>query len=196
MAGAVTERPGMLTTLTRRALPAQIRLPIQKCWRSLLRCWYLATGTRRLRPVSVLFGSDRGQCIDRFYIEEFLDRNSKDIRGRVLEIADNTYTRRFGAQRVLQSDVLHAAQGNPGATLVGDLTHPEDFAPDVLGRFDCLLLTQTLPFIYDTRAAVRGAFHLLAPEGVLLATVPGISQVSRWSSPATQWRPRKNSCSR
>ena len=171
MAGARTEEPGMLKTITRQAVPAQIRLPIQRCWRSLFRWWYLATGTCRLRPISILYGSDRGQCIDRFYIEEFLARNSKDIRGRVLEIADNTYTLRFGAQRVLQSDILHAAQGNPRATLVGDLTRPEDFASDVLGRFDCLLLTQTFPFIYDTSAAVRGRCQLLAPEGVLLATV-------------------------
>ena len=42
------------------------------------------------------FGFDRGTPIDRYYIESFLSTHASDIRGHVLEVADNTYTRRFG----------------------------------------------------------------------------------------------------
>ena len=42
---------------------------------------------RRLQPFSTVFGSDRGTCIDRYYIERFLAANSSDIHGRVLEVA-------------------------------------------------------------------------------------------------------------
>jgi hypothetical protein len=77
---------------------------------------------RRLSPISRLWGYDRGCPVDRYYIENFLSRQAASIRGRVLEIGDNTYTRRFGAGRVTHSDVLHVKEGNPQATIIGDLT--------------------------------------------------------------------------
>jgi hypothetical protein len=51
---------------------------------------------RRLSPISTLFGTDRGQPIDRYYIESFLQRHNTDIRGSVLEIGDPAYTLKFG----------------------------------------------------------------------------------------------------
>jgi SAM-dependent methyltransferase len=99
------------------------------------------------------------------------------VQGDVMEIAENTYTRRFGGERVARSHVLHAVHGNPAATLVGDLTTGEGIPT---GAFDCIILTQTLPFIYDVRAALQHAARSLRPGGVLLATFPGISQISRY----------------
>lgn len=132
---------------------------------------------RRLRPFSRVFGLDRGLPIDRYYIERFLAAHAQDIKGRVLEVADDYYTRRFGGDRVVQSDVLHATTGNPRATIIGDLAGGEGLPA---GAFDCLLLTQTLQMIYDVRAAVAQACRMLAPGGVVLATLPGISQISRY----------------
>lgn len=109
-------------------------------------------------------------------MERFLEAHRADVRGRVLEVAEPTYTQRYGDGEVTSSDVLHAAPGNPEATLVGDLTTGEGIPQ---GAFDCFIATQTLPFIYDVAAAVRGMRDLLAPGGVVLATVPGISQISR-----------------
>ena len=54
----------------------------------------------RLKPFRPLFGFGYGQCIDRYYIEKFLAAHAADIYGRVLEVADNSYTRRFGGTRV------------------------------------------------------------------------------------------------
>jgi hypothetical protein len=62
---------------------------------------------RRVTPISRQFGLDRGQAIDRYYIESFLARHATDIRGRVLEIGDDSYTRKFGDGCVTRSDVLH-----------------------------------------------------------------------------------------
>lgn len=130
----------------------------------------------RLEPVSRTFGFDRGKPIDRWYIERFLAGHASDVRGRVLEVAESTYTGWYGGGDVERSDVLHAAADNEQATIVGDLT-TGDGIPEA--AFDCFVMTQTLPFIYDVAAAVRGAHRLLAPGGVVLATVPGMSQVSR-----------------
>lgn len=133
-------------------------------------------GLGGLEPVSRTFGFERGTPIDRHYIQAFLARHAADVRGAVLEVAEPTYTRWYGGEEVTRSDVLHAAAGNPEATVVGDLTTGDGLRP---GAYDCFIMTQTLPFIYDVAAAVRGARDVLRPGGVLLATVPGISQTSR-----------------
>ena len=133
-------------------------------------------GLTQLEPVSRTFGFDRGKPVDRWYIERFLAAHASDVRDRVLEVAEPTYTRWFGGDDVSSSDVLHAAPGNPEATIVGDLTTGEGIPSNA---YDCFVMTQTLPFIYDVAAAVRGTRELLAAGGVLLATLPGISQVSR-----------------
>lgn len=125
--------------------------------------------------MSTQFGLDRGRPIDRFYIERFLEQNTSLIRGRVLEVQERTYTDWFGSG-VDHSDVLHAGPGNAEATLVGDLTTGEGIPQSA---YDCIILTQTLPFIWDVRAAVHGTRTALKPGGTLLATVPGISQISR-----------------
>jgi SAM-dependent methyltransferase len=132
---------------------------------------------RRLQPISRVFGLDRGVCIDRYYIENFLAQHAEDIRGHVLEIGEDTYTRRFGGDRVARSDVLHVQEGNPKATVVADLTCADSIPSDA---FDCIIFTQTLQFIYDVRAAIRHLHRILKPGGVLLATFPGISQISRY----------------
>ncbi|MDR7543841.1 MAG: methyltransferase domain-containing protein [Armatimonadota bacterium] len=134
-------------------------------------------GLRRTTPVSRAFGFDRGQPVDRFYIERFLAEHAADVRGRVLEIGDNAYTVRFGGTKVLHSDVLTADASSPGATLVGDLTRSDGLPVAV---YDCIIVTQTLQFIYDVHAAVRTLERLLKPGGVVLATLPGISQISRY----------------
>ncbi|MBK9715244.1 MAG: glycosyltransferase [Kouleothrix sp.] len=135
---------------------------------------------RRLTPISRASGFDRGQPIDRYYIERFLACQSGAIRGRVLEIGGDAYTRRFGGERVTVSDVLHVDAGNPRATIVADLARA-DHIPS--GLFDCIICTQTLQYIYDAPAAVRALHRILKPGGVILATVPAIGPISRdeWS---------------
>lgn len=130
----------------------------------------------RLEPISRKFGIDRGRPIDRYYIEKFLSKNCNDIRGRVLEVGSPHYTNIFGASGVI-SDVLHAEDGNSLATLVGDLATGVGI-PEQL--FDCMILTQTFPFIYNVHDAIKHAYAALKPGGVLLATLSGISQISRY----------------
>jgi len=136
-----------------------------------------ASFTGRIHPMSRAFGMDRGRPIDRYYIERFLAAHANDIRGRVLEIAESTYTERFGGDRVTRSDVLHVQPDHPGTTIVGDLTKPETVPA---GAFDCIIITQTLMFIYDLRAAIATLHDMLRPGGVALITVAGISQVPRY----------------
>jgi len=167
--------------LARQILPSSIRqwLRLQQravCLSPLIG-WVRFGNLRRVTPVSRVFGFDRGMCIDRYYIEQFLGRHAGDIHGRVLEVADNAYTTRFGRDRVIKSDVLYVQEGNPKATLVGDLAGENSIPSD---SFDCIIFTQTLQFIYNFQAAILSLHRILGPGGVLLATVPGISQISRY----------------
>ena len=131
---------------------------------------------RRLSPISRVWGFDRGLPVDRYYIERFLAAHASDIRGRVLEIGDDKYTRQFGSGRVVQSDILHPVAGNPRATIIADLTG-EDGIPTE--SFDCIICTQTLMFIFDIHKAMRTLYRVLKPGGVLLMTLAGVSQISR-----------------
>ena len=142
---------------------------------------------RRVTPVDPLFGGGRGKPVDRHYIERFLSQHAADIRGRVLEVGDDAYTRRFGADRVEHGDVIHADASNPRATLIDDLAEGHELPGDC---FDCFICTQTLTYIYPVQAAIATIRRILRPGGVLLATVPGISQISpydrdRWGE---YWR--------
>src|SRR5215207_7533889 len=102
---------------------------------------------RRLVPASRCFGFDRGTPIDRHYIESFLARHAEDVRGRVLEVGDDGYTRRFGGA-VRSVDIVDIDAGNPRATLVGDLADPATLPREA---FDCIICTQTLMLMYDVR---------------------------------------------
>lgn len=136
--------------------------------------WY---NLRKVHPVSSVFGIDRGTAIDRYYIEKFLLENSGYIKGSVLEIAESTYSKKFGKQDSIEFHVLHYDNANSQATIVGDLA---DISTLPEHAIDCFICTQTFNFIYDFKKAVAGAHYLLKDGGVLLATVAGISQISRY----------------
>jgi SAM-dependent methyltransferase len=129
---------------------------------------------RTTEPLSRDFGFDRGTPVDRRYIEAFMERHAADVRGRVLEVGDDGYTRRFGGGRVDHVDVLHAAEGNPQATIVADLADAPEL-PDA--TWDCAIATQTLLLVYDVRAAVATLHRVLRPGGVALVTLPGVSRL-------------------
>ena len=167
--------------VAQRILPAPVYTWLSAYWRRQEYQpppgWVRFGHLRRRVPFSRIFGYDRGDPIDRYYIENFLAAHQSDIKGHVLEIADDNYTRRFGGDRVTNSDVLHVEPGAPGATIVGDLTTGDHIPSD---SFDCILLTQTLQFIYDVPSALRTVLRILRPGGVALVTIPGISPISRY----------------
>ena len=135
-----------------------------------------------MEPIDPQFGFRWGQCIDRYYIEKFLEQYQSEIHGAVLEVADDSYTKRFGGKRVSRSDILHYTKENANATIVADL---EDAPQIASATFDCIILTQTLQFIYDLRAAAKTLHRILKPGGTLLLTCHGIGQISPYDM--QQW---------
>jgi SAM-dependent methyltransferase len=137
--------------------------------------WVRFGDLRRLKPISSDYGNSRGLEIDRYYVEKFLSEYADEIQGRVLEIKHNTYTHKYGQDRVTQSDVLHPVEGNPDATIVADLTKADHLPSDC---YDAIIFTQTLQVIYDIRTVIATLSRILKPGGVLLATVSGMAPIS------------------
>ena len=95
---------------------------------------------RRTKPLSK-WGFERGTPIDRWYIERFLEKHQERVHGRALEVLEDLYASRFGAAEV---DVVDIDQGNPLATIRGDLCRSGTLPA---AAFDTILLTQTLQFL-------------------------------------------------
>jgi peptidoglycan/xylan/chitin deacetylase (PgdA/CDA1 family) len=128
-----------------------------------------------LHPIHREMDDDHGTPLDRYYIEKFLEKHSIDIHGCVLEIGDHSYTLRYGGARVEKSEVLNVTRGNPLTTIVTDLAQVDPLSSN---QFDCIILTQNLPSIYDLRSALNTLRRILKPCGVLLAAFPGITRRS------------------
>jgi len=147
---------------------------------------------RRTSPLSDHWGRERGTPVDRYYIERFLDENRGLIRGRVLEVMDARYTRRFGTN-VTRSDVLDIDAANADATVVADLA-----AADAIesATFDCFILTQTLQYVFDVEAALEHVHRVLRPGGTVLCTVPVTSRIGRAQLDREYWRFTPHACRR
>ena len=174
--------------LRARTTPEQRQRILQRL-RRLSRPAVLGT-VRRTSPLSYSWGYDRGTPVDRYYIERFLVQHRTDIHGRVLEVKDSHYTRRFG-RNVERCDILDVDPANPSATIIADLAAADTVPSDT---FDCFVLTQTLQFIYDTRAALGHIHRILRPGGVLLSTVPVVSRIDRSLKSIDYWRFTAASC--
>src|SRR5262249_26011527 len=85
------------------------------------------------------------------------------------------YIEKFGVD-VRTKHVLDVDANNTAATITADLADADELPADVA---DCVIFVQTLQYVYDCAAAVRGVHKLLRPGGVALATVPSLSRISR-----------------
>lgn len=168
--------------------------------RALRKVWYRTPAgranfgdLRHVSPIGGEYGFRRGTPVDRYYIERFMADHTLDVRGRVLEIKDDDYTVKYGGDRVSASEVLDIDPDNPKATVVADLADAKDVPPDA---YDCVILTQVLQLIYDTRSAVETLHRILKPGGVLLATFPGLCRIGRDELPYWSWTFSKLSATR
>lgn len=130
----------------------------------------------RLKPFSADFGLRFGSPIDRVYIDDFLNNSRQFIKGDVLEIAEDTYSKKYSEDEI-NSYILHIDEQNDSRVITGDLETGENIP---IEKFDCLIITQTLPFVYQPKGFLRNCYKTLKPGGTLLMTVGGLSQISRY----------------
>ena len=129
-----------------------------------------------LYPVSEQFATERGTPIDRYYIDRFLERNSRYIKGEVLEIEDNAYTKKYGGNHYNSSIVMDVSSKAENIDFNANIETGEGIKESIA---DCFICTQTLMYIYDLKAAAQNIIKMLKPGGTALITCSGLSQNSR-----------------
>lgn len=133
-----------------------------------------------VEPLNREFGFSRGTPIDRYYIEQWLEINRDFIKGDVLEVAEDTYTKRFGGNDTIPH-ILHVSLEKEGF-IKGNLATGEGIPQHSM---DCIILTQTIPFIYDCKQVIANLYKMLRKGGTVLITTGGITQISRYDM--DQW---------
>lgn len=142
--------------------------------------------TNSTKPVSDTYGFDRGKPVDRYFIEQFIEKNKKHIRGICLEIGNNDYTTRFGGRNVHRIDILDIDTTNKQANIYADLKNLNAISSST---YDCIILTQVLQCIDDVGQAIKECYRILKKNGVLLVTVPSLSRTeSAFVSNQDNWR--------
>lgn len=125
-----------------------------------------------LEPASRRWGTERGTPIDRYYIEKFLEKNSRLIKGTVIEVSENVYTKRFGTN-IAESLILHVDGRNN--TLKGNLETGEGIEEEIC---DCLICTQTVQMIFNQADVFKNIYKMLKLGGYALITGHGTSPIS------------------
>jgi len=137
------------------------------------------------KPISDWHGFDRGTPVDRFYIENFLEKNKSKITGNCLEFLNNDYTIKFGSN-VIKSDVIDIDPKNTKATIISDVKNMINIEDN---HYDCIIMTQVLNFIDEVELAIKETHRILKPGGVVLITTPFINRMDKYSGPDLDyWR--------
>jgi len=122
---------------------------------------------RKVIPVSESWGERGGSPIDGYYIDKFLRASSKYIRGITLESGNDLYAFGYGKENVIKGGIFKI----PAESGAVDVELPPDIPR---GGCECIIITRTLEFMYDSSRAIETLYGILKPGGVILAAVPGM----------------------
>ena len=127
------------------------------------------------------FGFRRGTPIDRYYIENFLNFSKDYINGNVLEFGDSFYYNKLSICNNSSCDIFTSEMDNRNDGIIrihGDLS---DVHYSLFSKYDCIICTNVLNFIFDINAAILGIYNILKPGAVCIVTLAGYStHISRY----------------
>lgn len=120
------------------------------------------------------------------YVQNFLLTHQKDIKGNVLEVtAETLYHHRLGTCGMMEGKSANAHKMDAYALSGTEFIESDQLPSDC---FDCVVMINTIQFIYDCHAALEQAKRVLKPNGVLLCTLPGIYPVIQSGAENDWWR--------
>ena len=152
------------------------------------RSFYLALKQMN-EPVNRNFGFYKGTPIDRKLIEEFIQTNTEYLFGNIAEIGEGYLAINHTLNHYNSIDYLGINEGDN--IVYCDLTKPLEYNK----KYDCLISTQVLNYIYDFKAAFDNQINLVKEGGTVLLTVACIQQISKYDETrwGDYWRFTKNS---
>lgn len=125
------------------------------------------------------YGDSRGTPITRFYIEHFFLNLKHFNWGNCLEFEDNRYIDHFGKNVTKNYTFKFSNQFSKHDNLIyGDLTKFSDLPRE---KFDSIVCTNVLNFIFDVESAIKGIHKMLKKNGKCIITIDGpSSHISRY----------------
>lgn len=125
------------------------------------------------------YGDSRGTPITRFYIQHFFSNLIPFDWGNCLEFGDNRYINHFGRNVTKNYTFIFSDKfSEQGNIINGDLTK---FSILPKEKFDLIVCTNVLNFIFDIESAVRGITRMLKINGKCIITLDGpSSHISRY----------------
>ncbi|MFS4461102.1 methyltransferase domain-containing protein [Bdellovibrio sp. HCB2-146] len=109
-----------------------------------------------------------------------MEKSKTQLRGNVLEVAENTYTKKFAPN---SNSLILAPYEDKNVDVVCDLT--ATVSPAYHQIADCFICVQTLNFIYEYKEALKNIKKLMKPNGTILITVASVCQISEFD--AQRW---------
>lgn len=138
---------------------------------------------RSVKPISTKYGYDRGNPVDRYFINQFFAEYSDDIKGKCLEVVDPKVINEFGGDKVTQADAIDLFVTKQ-ATVYGNLKDLKGVVKS--NTYDCLIISQTIHVNDDYDSIIKECYRILKPGGVLLVTLPTLSPT--WNLQINMWR--------
>jgi|TARA_B110000259_G_scaffold187654_1_gene242703 SAM-dependent methyltransferase len=132
---------------------------------------YLKIYKHPIHPISDYFGFDRGLPIDRYYINKFININKKHIRGNVLEIGDDRYSKKFKCDSTIYGIIKNEKV---------EILNLEEKLPNKIKKFDCIICTQVINYTYKKEKFISNLYKLLKKNGILLLTCSSITRISNY----------------
>ena len=117
--------------------------------------------------------TDREECFDRWYINDFVERNQESIKGNVLEFCGGeVYAKKYGDQsaKVKMMTSLRHKEINTDADFYADLDDASTLPKE---KFDCIIATQVIMYVNNVEQSLINLKSMLKPGGTLILTVPG-----------------------
>ncbi|HAN75554.1 MAG TPA: methyltransferase [Planktothrix sp. UBA8407] len=139
---------------------------------------------KRTNPICQAFGFLRGQPIDRYYLDKFIEKIRPEIVGNILEIgAIETAKESYQLTEESSYHVLNMDRWS-GVDIVGDAHDINVIQPE---SFDTIILFNVLEHCYAPWIVIENIHRWLKPGGKCFASVPSALKIH--DAPQDYWRP-------
>ena len=139
---------------------------------------------KRLIPFCPEYGYTRGEPIDRYYLNKFIEEIRDDVVGNTLEIGGNRLNRRlYNFMRTTSYRALDLS-GGAGVDIIGD-AHDSHIVP--YNSLDSIIIFNVLEHCERPWVVVENIYNWLKDGGKVFCVVPNAQRVHK--TPKDFWRP-------